>query len=318
MSLEGQGEQTTRDSPASKADIPTNGQPPLSLPSFPEVRINGLKVPGILDVEWIKQMKDMKLRPDDVWVVTYPKCGTTWTQQIVRLIINRGKDDDRIIEDAVPWVEAFCNIPEIGRNYRIDVDKMASPRAFKSHFPYEMMPCGLPNTTPGKYIYVVRNPKDVVVSYYHHDRAIPIYPLYEWDEYFELFMKGGVDFGDYFDHVLSWWAHKDDDNVLFLKYEDMKRDLPTAVAQIAKFIGQDISKELVEEIAHKTTFANMRKDSTANYEWVKKIRRPSSTNFMRKGEVGDWKNYFTAEQSARLDAVVEEKMNGAGIDFDYH
>ena len=77
-------------------------------------------------------------------------------------------------------------------------------------------------------------------------------------------MKGEVDFGDYFDHVLSWWAHKDDDNVLFLKYEDMKKDLPSAVDKIAKFIGQDISKELVDEIAHKTTFANMKEDSTAN------------------------------------------------------
>ena len=47
--------------------------------------------------------------------------------------------------------------------------------------------------------------------------------------------------------VLSWWTHKDDDNVLILKYDDMKEDLPSAVATIAKFIGQDISKELVEE-----------------------------------------------------------------------
>ena len=141
---------------------------------------------------------------------------------------------------------------------------MVSPRAFKSHFPYEMMPCGMPSTTPGKYIYVARNPKDVVTSFFHHYYMFPFYPKYEWDECFEKFMKGEVDFGDYFDHVLGWWAHKDDDNVLFLKYEDMKKDLPSAVDKIAKFIGQDISKELVDEIAHKTTFANMKEDSTAN------------------------------------------------------
>ena len=257
----------------------------------------------------------MKLRPDDVWIVTYPKCGTTWTQQIVRLIINRGKDDGLTIKESIPWVESFCNIPEIGRCYRIDVDKMASPRAFKSHFPYEMMPCGLPNTTPGKYIYVVRNPKDVVVSFYHHYLTIPVYPHYEWNEFFELFMKGDVDFGDYFDHVLSWWAHKDDDNVLFLKYEDMKRDLPTAVAQIAKFINQDISKELVEEIAHKTTFANMKNDSSVI---VNTVRKPTGTDFLRKGEVGDWKNYFTPEQATRLDAVYDKKLKGTGIDLEFH
>ena len=303
-----------------------NGQGPAAndigaipqIPSIPEVRINGLKVPGIFDAEWIKSMNDaVGPRPDDVWVVTYPKCGTTWTQQIVRLIINKGKDDGLKIDEAVPWPEGFANIPAIGYTYCVDIDKLASPRAFKSHFPYEMMPCGLPSTTPGKYIYVVRNPRDVAVSYFHHDRAVPIYPLYEWGDYFEKFLKGDVDFGDYFDHVLGWWAHKDDDNVLFLKYEDMKKDLPSAVATIAKFIGQDISKELVDEIAHRTTFSNMKKDSSANYEWVKKVRRPNASDFMRKGVVGDWKNYFTPEQTAKLDAVYEKKLKKTGIDLEF-
>ena len=292
--------------------------PPLTPLSLPENKFHGLTMPFFCDFEWIEQMKDMKLRPDDVWVVTYPKCGTTWTQQIVRLIINRGKDDGLTIEYAVPWVEGFCKIPEIGRNYRIDVDKMASPRAFKSHFPYEMMPCGLPNTTPGNYINVVRNPKDCAVSFYHQYLSFPYYPHYEWNEFFELFMKGDVDFGNYFDHVLSWQSHKDDNNVLFLKYEDMKRDLPNVVAQIAKFIGQDISKELVEEIAHKTTFANMRNNSSANYEECKTIFKSTGTDFIRKGEVGDWKNYFTPEQAARLDAVYDKKLKGTGIDLDFH
>ena len=180
------------------------------------------------------------------------------------------------------------------------------------------MPCGLPSTTPGKYINVVRNPKDVAVSFFHHYQRFKMYPHYEWEEYFELFMKGDVEFGDYFDHILSWWAHKDDDNVLFLKYEDMKKDLPTAVAQIAKFIGQDISKELVDEIAHKTTFDNMKKDCSASFEKVKAFHKPTGTDFLRKGEVGDWKNYFTPEQEARLDAVYDKKLKDTGIDLDFH
>ena len=134
---------------------------------------------------------------------------------------------------------------------------------------YGMMPCGLPSRTPGKYIHVVRNPRDVAVSFFHQYRTLPFYPHYEWKDFFENFLKGDVSFGDYFDHVLSWWAHKDDDNVLFLKYEDMKKDLPSAVAAITKSICQDISKELVEEIVHRTTFENMKEDSSANYEWIR-------------------------------------------------
>ena len=132
-------------------------------------------------------------------------------------------------------------------------------------------------------------------------------------------MQGDVPYGCYFDHVLSWWAHKDDDNVLILKYEDMKKDLPSAVATIAKFIGQDISKELVEEIAHRTTFENMKKDSSANYEWLRnsKVLKPTRTDFMRKGIVGDWKNYFTPEQIARLDAVYDSKLRKTGIELEF-
>ena len=165
-------------------------------------------------------------------------------------------------------MEGFTSIPTLGFKYHVDIDKMALPRAFKSHFPYDLMPCGSPNDMPGKYVYIVRNPRDVAVSYFHHHHAIPNCPLFEWNDYFEKFVSGAVCFGDYFDLILSWWAHKDDDNVLFLKYEDMKKDLPSAAAAIAKFIGQDISKELVEEIAYKTTFENMKKDSSANKEWM--------------------------------------------------
>ena len=122
-----------------------------------------------------------------------------------------------------------------------------------------------------QYINVVRNPKDVVVSYYHHIISFPQCFHYEWDNILEMFMDGNIAFGDYFDHVLSWWAHKDDDNVLILKYEDMKKDLPTAVAQITKFVGQDISKELVDKIAHRTTFANMKKDLFSDLKEIKTL-----------------------------------------------
>ena len=277
-----------REQPAKEQATTSSSAGNPLLPLTEPVRLDGLLMPSFLDIEWIKNMqKDMKLRPDDVWIVTFPKSGTTWTQQIVRLIVNREEDNGVVIEEAVPWVEGFSVLPNRGHKYYVDIDKMTSPRAFKSHLPYEMMPCGLPSNTPGKYINVIRNPKDVAVSYFHHYNSYPYYPHYEWDNFFEMFIKGELEYGDFFNHILSWWAHKDDHNVLILKYEDMKKDLPSAVATIAKFIGQDISKELVDEIAHRTTFDNMKKDSTANYEQLGRFKLPTRTDFMRKGEVGD-------------------------------
>ena len=121
-----------------------------SLPAFPEIELNGLKISPLLDIKWIRSMKDLKLRPDDVWVITYHKSGTTWTQQIVRLIIIQEKDDDAInVNHAVPWVEDFADIPALGLSDHMDIDKTAPPPDFKSHFPYEMMPCGPPSSTLG-------------------------------------------------------------------------------------------------------------------------------------------------------------------------
>ena len=68
-------------------------------------KVNGFLVPSFVNQEEVDKLKGLELYPDDVWVVTYPKCGTTWTQQIVRLIRNNGVQDDVRIDTAVPWLE---------------------------------------------------------------------------------------------------------------------------------------------------------------------------------------------------------------------
>ena len=168
--------------------------------------LDGLVVPNFILQENLDKLKQLNLRDDDVWVVSYPKAGTTWTQYIVHLIHNGGKDDGKKISDTVPWIEAGT------RSTVVTADDLTPPRAFKSefksHMPYGRMPCGLPSSTPSKYIYVARNPKDLATSFYHHYFAYHV-PGIEWKEFFEYFLVGKVESGDYFDHVLSWWAHKD-------------------------------------------------------------------------------------------------------------
>ena len=111
--------------------------------------LNGLVVPRFIKQETLDKLKSLALRDDDVWIASYPKAGTTWTQYIVHLIHNRGKDDGKKISDAVPWIESG------NRGTTITADDLTPPRAFKSHMPYKRMPCGLPNSTPCKYIYII-------------------------------------------------------------------------------------------------------------------------------------------------------------------
>jgi hypothetical protein len=160
---------------------------------------------------------------------------------------------------------------------------------------------------------VTRNPKDVAVSFYFHLRVSP-FPGIEWDDFWKKFVNGEVEFGNYFDHLLSWLPHKDDKNVLFLKYEDMKRDLPGAVSQIASFLEVDLSGDVIDKKANLTSFNKMKVDNSANYSWPP-LHQEKGVEFMRKGTVGDWKNFFTAEQSAEMDCICTQKLNG--IDFQY-
>ena len=285
----------------------------LSAITKPFNTFNGVLTPFIIKQDDVdKHAASISLEPSDVWIVTYPRSGTTWTQQIVKLIRNGGERDDKNIDGSVPWLEA-------NGTFKFDLASLLKPRAFKSHFAYELIPCGKPNTTPCKYVYVARNPKDVAVSFFFFYCGCQIIPdaNLEWSLFFRNFIYGNLEFGDYFDHVLSWWAHKDDENVLFLKFEDMKKDLPTAVARIAKFIECDVTGEVITKVAEKTSFDEMKNDDTTNYSWVPPEFFKPGTPFMRKGEVGDWKNYFTPEQSAEMDKICRERLNGSGLEFDF-
>ena len=267
--------------------------------------------------EAVDMLKDFPVRADDTWITTYPKSGTTWMQHIVTLILNRRVSKGEDLDDLIPWLEYFP--AEFDRRSTCDfydsLKLATSPRVFKSHYSYDTMPYGsnLP-ATRYRCIYVARNPKDVAVSYYHHVFGFTLYSYKpSWDELFDHFLKGEVDGGDWFDHVLSFWAHKDDDNILFLKYEDMKKDLPAAVAAVAKFMGHDLAQEVIDAIVKQSEFKAMKDSFITTYS----SRDPKAAPFIRKGVVGDWKNYFTPEQTAQFDAIYAERMKGTGLDFEF-
>ena len=211
--------------------------------------------------------------------------------------------------EAIPWLEEAGKVLPSG----MKVDEMSSPRYFKSHTPYHMMPGGVPHTSPAKYIYVARNPKDTAVSLYFHTHRLPTFEYTgPWDHFLQLFIDGKVEFGLWFDHILEWWKHKDDPNVLFLKYEDMKKDLLGAVRTIAEFICHELKQETLEEIVKQSTFESMKANPSANYSWKSNFR-PNKTQFLRKGEVGDWRNHFTAEQTAEFDTLIHGEDEGQWI-----
>ena len=105
--------------------------------------------------------------------------------------------------------------------------------------------------------------------------------------------------------------------MLILKYENMKKDLPSTVAIIAKFIGQDISKKLVEEIAQHIIQPWKHEERQHSQLWMRNTHRNNLNPYLRKGEVGGWKDYFTCEQATWLDAIYQARLKEVGLDLNF-
>ncbi|XP_069830984.1 amine sulfotransferase-like isoform X2 [Dendropsophus ebraccatus] len=238
------------------------------------------------------------------------KC-TIWTQQILSLIFNEGhRNGTEQIENInrVPWIEYNIN--------NMDFKSRPSPRLFTTHLPYYLMPRDLRFRT-GKMIYVSRNPKDVLVSFYHFYKIKPnIKCTISWEAFIELFLSGKVLGGSWFDHVIGWDTHKEDFNILFVTYEEMIKDLRSAVKKICKFVAINLDEEAIDTVVEKATFKNMKHDPVANYKFISNdVLDQSKGNFLRKGIVGDWKNHMTVAQSEMFDKVYKEKMRDLPIKF---
>jgi hypothetical protein len=171
------------------------------------VYINGIYLHPTVTQDKLDDLADFSPRPDDVFIVTYPKCGTTWTQQIVRLIKDKGEEK--------ATVHLFCTVPWIDVVGKDVCMATPSPRTFKSHLPYHMVPGGEPAKSVAKYIYVARNPKDAAVSLYYHmlnekymDETVKFSWNYFIDDYFIKSPDNECIFGSWFDHTLEWWRHK--------------------------------------------------------------------------------------------------------------
>ena len=139
---------------------------------------------------------DFVPRSDDIFIVTYPRSGTTIMQMILHQITTDGNIDFEHIYQFSPWFERFLSFDIMSIN---DFDKLPSPRIFKSHLSYEQIPKG-----PCKYIYVARNGKDVVHSYYHLYKSHLGFKG-DFSEFFIRFMQGKLLFGSWFKHVAGWW-----------------------------------------------------------------------------------------------------------------
>ena len=163
---------------------------------------------------------------------------------------------------------------------------------------YHLLPESV-HTSGAKVLYVSRDARDVCVSYYHYQRMVNhVQYRGTFAEFREKFVHDEVLYGPYREHVKGYRDHAD--TVLCLTYEQLHEDRATVVRKVAEFLDKSLTSEEVEAIAKHTDFEQMKKNPGCNFRhWEKTgmVATTSKCTFMRKGKVGDWRNYFTEEES---------------------
>lgn len=300
------------------------------VPSTDEDRVRheyqGYLFPKDLKPKVLEALKTWDVRDDDVFLITFPKAGTTWMQEIVSIIIKDG-DFDAIKNTHVFMRAPYMEMTPVNHHSQLDkvppsymvVNNMPSPRFIKSHLPAKLLPRQIFEKSP-KVIYVTRNPKDLCVSYYHFTKYVPTMQKYEeFGDCLAEFSVGKVGGGNWFTENLFWWSKRNDPNVLFVKYEDMQKDLRSIVVKACEFLKRPLSDAVIDKIVEHSSFKSMKKNPMSNPDSLKfnDPKVDGKLSFMRKGVVGDWKNHFTVTQNDDFDELYRTKMAGSGLTFDF-
>ncbi|XP_071741142.1 cytosolic sulfotransferase 16-like [Rutidosis leptorrhynchoides] len=221
-----------------------------------------------------------KPRSTDFILSSFMKSGTTWLRSLMFSIQNRSTFD-------------FNDHPLLQKGPHEIFPSLDFPTTTN-----KVQDCS--NNSP-------RDPKDVMVSLFHFLKKLrpKEAPPLSFDQSFEMFCEGVLTYGPYWDHVLGFWKASLDspNNILFLKYEGIKREPEVIVKRLGEFMGVPFSHLKNLEVNKNGSYL-----AGLGYEMWNK-------SYFRRGEIGDWKNHLTPEMQQRIDGIIKEKFKGSGFTF---
>ena len=286
----------------------------------------------------LKKIKEFQIYEDDIWIVTSPKSGTTWMQELAWLImhdidIEKSKCEQffrcphlemeyvlrshPITEEDVKQFASYPNVPcdlESANWYKKHsmeyTRRMARPRMIKTHLPLSLLPEKLLDTC--KVIFLTRNIKDAAVSFYYFFKMWSGVKQ-DFKKFAKCFINDEIRFTPFIPRLLQGWEKRYHANMFFTTYEEMKKNLRNMAFRLISFLhgtSYTISDKEMDALLEAVDIESFRKN-----KFVNKSDRftpdENGNSFIRKGIIGDWKNHFDREMNEEWDASIEKQLLGS-------
>lgn len=259
---------------------------------------------------------------DDVLLACPPKTGTTWLKALCLCIMQNPSTENGETDDILTKENPHLSIQTIESMIYAtkpypDLYSAPSPRLFHTHLPYKVLPDSI-KSSDCKIVYLARNPKDTLISLWHFFNSIftPNLGPYPLEKAVECFCNGVHQYGPFFDNVLEYWfeSQKRPSNILFLRFEELKKDPKREVKKLASFLGKPFgNEEEAEKVLWRCSLERLR-NLEVNKNGSILYGVPNSSYF-RRGVVGDWKNYLTPELEEQINETARSKFEGSGLDL---
>lgn len=262
---------------------------------------------------------DFSFRDDDIIISTYAKSGTTWMQQIIAQMM-MGGDPDLEVAEMSPWMDLRVPPKEVKLPM---VEAQTHRRFLKTHLPVD----ALVFSPRAKYLYIGRDGRDVVWSLYnHHVNANEMWydalnntpgrvgPTIErppedirqyWRDWLD---KDGFPFWSFWENISTWWAIREQPNVMFVHFANLKKDMTGEMRKIADFLDIEIDESRWGTIVEYCTFDWMKANATKSVPLGGAFWDAGAQVFINKGVNGRWADVLTDEESTEYESLAVKKF----------
>jgi hypothetical protein len=249
--------------------------------------------------------RQIAVRPDDTFIVSYPRSGNTWTRFLIGNLLYADRPVSFAnIEQLIPDAEAQSS------RY---LKRLPSPRVIKSHQYFD-------HRYP-KVLYIARDPRDVAISYYNFSRKYRQIPDdYPLDKYVHAFVTGTLrssDWGTWAENVGTWLAaRKGRPTFLLLRYEDLKADPETELWKVARFFGVDASSATLRRAIQSSSAEHLRElEKKEGGEWVTTKNKRPDIPFIGSAVAGKWKSVLSEGAVEEIESAWGPLMLSLGYEL---